>query len=125
MATKATHDSTPATPTARGAAAEQAAAEHLEHQGLRVLRRNYRVKGGEIDLICRDRNVLVFVEVRARASSAFGGAAASIDARKRARLVLAARHYLQTQPDTPCRFDCVLFDAGRLSWLKNAFDADA
>lgn len=121
----ATHDSTPSGTTARGAAAEQAAADHLARHGLAVLARNYRVKGGEIDLICRDRGVLVFVEVRARAGGAFGGAAASIDARKQARLVLAARHYLQRtrQDDMPCRFDCVLFDAGRLTWLKDAFHA--
>jgi putative endonuclease len=122
----ATHDSTPTSATARGAAAEQAAADYLARQGLAVLARNYRIKGGEIDLICRDRRILVFVEVRARASNAFGGAAASIDTRKQARLILAARHYLQRlpQPDTPCRFDCVLLDAGRLTWLKDAFRAD-
>ena len=112
------------TTTARGREAEDRAARHLERQGLRVVARNFRVRGGEIDLICRDGKGLVFVEVRQRSRSDFGGAAASITARKRQRLILAAQHYLLKHPDTDCRFDCVLMDGDRLEWLRNAFSAD-
>jgi putative endonuclease len=114
-----------------GDRAEAMALAHLERQGLSLVQRNYRVargpsaRGGEVDLILRDRDgTLVFVEVRARADARFGGAAASIGYAKRQRIVLAARHYLlrlATLP--PCRFDVVTVDAGRVEWLPGAFDA--
>ena len=111
-----------------GAAAEDLAAAYLTGQGLQLLARNFRVRGGEIDLILRDGPTLVFVEVRLRRSSAYGGAAASISAAKQRRLILAARHYLQSQHqrngEPPCRFDAVLLhalDQASLQWLKNAF----
>ncbi|UXY16744.1 YraN family protein [Chitiniphilus purpureus] len=110
--------------TARGAAAEAQAADYLVRQGLRIVARNWRCRQGEIDLIARDGATLVFVEVRARADSRFGGAAASITAAKQARIAAAARHYLMTvSPLPPCRFDAVCIDGGRLQWLKNCFDA--
>lgn len=112
------------TTTARGREAEALAARHLEGCGLRLVERNFRVRGGEIDLICRDGKVLVFVEVRQRSRSDFGGAGASITAGKRRRLVLAARHYLLGKPECDCRFDCVLIDNGQLEWIRNAFAAD-
>jgi putative endonuclease len=90
-----------------------------------VVERNFRVKGGEIDLICRDGATLVFVEVRQRGRSHFGDAAASITAAKRRRIVLAARHYLAGRAAGQCRFDCVLLDGERLEWLRDAFTADA
>lgn len=107
-----------------GAAAEASAAQHLAAHGLKVLARNFRVKGGEIDIVCRDGGTTVFVEVRRRASADFGGAAASITVRKQQRLILAARHWLARHGETPCRFDCVLFDGSQLEWLINAFSAD-
>jgi len=107
-----------------GAAGEETAARHLLARGLQVLARNFRVKGGEIDLICRDGGVTVFVEVRRRARSDYGGAAASITYRKRQRLILAARHWLARHGDCACRFDCVLIDGERLEWVKDAFSAD-
>lgn len=113
------------TTTARGREAEALAARHLEGHGLRVVARNFRVRGGEIDLICRDGRVLVFVEVRQRSRSDFGGAGASITISKQRRIVLAARHYLAGQPECDCRFDCVLIEGERLEWLKDAFTADA
>ena len=113
------------TTTARGREAEAQAARHLEGHGLRVVARNFRVRGGEIDLICRDGRVLVFVEVRQRSRSDFGGAGASITISKQRRIVLAARHYLAGQPECDCRFDCVLIEGERLEWLKDAFTADA
>jgi putative endonuclease len=112
------------TTTARGREAEDRAARHLERCGLRVIERNFRVRGGEIDLIARDGKVLVFVEVRQRSRSDFGGAGASITPTKRRRVVLAAQHYLMGKPDCDCRFDCVLIDSEQLEWIKHAFSAD-
>ncbi len=112
---------------AKGAAAEQMAADYLSRRGLAVLERNFRVRGGEIDLVCRDGATTVFVEVRLRSRSDFGGAAASITAAKQARLILAARHWLQRRGETPCRFDCILLDgpdAANIEWLRDAFSAD-
>ncbi len=113
------------TTTTRGREAEAIAARHLERHGLRVVARNFRIRGGEIDLICRDGATLVFVEVRLRRDGNFGGAAASITAAKRRRIVLAARHYLAGRSAGDCRFDCVLLDGERLEWLRDAFAADA
>lgn len=107
-----------------GAAGEEAAARHLVAHGLKVLARNFRVKGGELDIVCRDDAITVFVEVRRRASAEFGGAAYSITAAKRQRLVLAARHWLARHGDCTCRFDCVLIDGEKLVWMKDAFSAD-
>lgn len=112
------------TTTARGREAEARAARHLEARGLRLVERNFRVRGGEIDLICRDGRALVFVEVRQRSRADYGGAAASITAAKRRRIVLAARHYLVGRPPCDCRFDCVLIDGDDLEWIRNAFAAD-
>lgn len=115
------------TTSERGCEAEALAARHLEQAGLQIVERNFRVRGGEIDLICRDGRSLVFVEVRLRKNNNFGGAAASITATKRRRIILAAQHYLLGKADCDCRFDCVLLDAldaQRLTWLKNAFSTD-
>lgn len=113
-----------------GQRAELSALAHLQQQGLRLVRRNYRTPGrggGEIDLIMREPDgTLVFVEVRQRRSRAFGGAGASIGALKRQRIVFAARHFLARQRVWPrTRFDCVLIDGedGQLQWLRAAFDA--
>jgi putative endonuclease len=107
-----------------GDAGEALAADYLARQGLRVIERNFRVKGGEIDLICRDGAMTVFVEVRSRGGSSFGGAAASITPAKQRRLILAARHWLMQHGEVPCRFDAVLIDGERLEWLCAAFSAD-
>lgn len=106
-----------------GAAAEDRAARYLEGRGLSILARNYRTRLGEIDLVAREGATLVFVEVRRRLSSApYGGAAGSIDGRKRRRIEAAARHYLArlgTEP--PCRFDVVAVQGDDLAWLRAAF----
>lgn len=106
-----------------GAAAERLAAEFLEARGLLIVERNFRRRCGELDLIVRDGSTLVFVEVRLRRSRTFGGAAASITAAKRARLVRAAGLYLARLRETPnCRFDAVLLDAldvDRIEWLQD------
>lgn len=110
-----------------GDQAEALTAVYLERNGLRILERNYRVRGGELDLIALDGETLVFVEVRYRKSARFGGAAASIDARKQQRLIHAAQVYLLKHPrqaNRPCRFDCVLLDtlqSAQIDWIKDAF----
>jgi len=118
------------TPTTKqlGDRAEDLALAHLQQAGLRLLERNYRTPGrggGEIDLIMRAPDgTCVFVEVRQRASSSHGGAAASVSWAKQRRIVFAARHYLMrlsTLP--PCRFDVVTVQEGRIDWLTAAFDA--
>ena len=110
-------------PQHKGAAGERRAAEYLAAQGLAVVERNFRVRGGEIDLICRDGHGVVFVEVRLRSGTGYGGAAASITAAKRNRLLLAARHWLAHHGEQACRFDCVLIQAGQIEWLKDAIRA--
>lgn len=109
----------------QGAAAEALAAAWLERQGLRVVARNWRCRFGELDLVLRDGPMIVIAEVRLRSSARFGGAAASIDRRKQARLAAAAQLYLAGQPAAPCRFDVVLLGdaAGRdIEWIRNAFE---
>ncbi|AKJ32091.1 YraN family protein [Caldimonas brevitalea] len=114
-----------------GDAAETRALAHLCQAGLVMVRRNYRVAlgphrpAGEVDLILRERDgTLVFVEVRQRANLRHGGAAASVTAAKRGRIVLAARHFLAPLASPPpCRFDVVAIDGEHLEWLKGAFDA--
>ena len=94
-----------------GAQAEALAADFLAARGVRIIERNFRRRCGELDLIARDGDTLVFVEVRLRTRSDFGGAAASITAAKQARMTLAARAYLARFPDPPpCRFDAILLD---------------
>ena len=112
-----------------GDAAEEVALRHLQQAGLRLVQRNYRTPGrggGEIDLIMREpEGTLVFVEVRRRASTSHGGAAASVSLAKRQRIVLPARHYLMrltTLP--PCRFDVVSLQGQTLEWLRGAFTTD-
>ncbi len=116
------------TTTTRGREAETIAARYLESCGLRLLQRNFRVRGGEIDLICQEGRSLVFVEVRLRSRSDFGGAGASITASKRRRLIMAARHYLARRgAECDCRFDCILMrdlSESSIEWIRNAFAAD-
>ena len=108
----------------KGSAAEEAAARFLTGRGLELLQRNYRCRFGEIDLILRDGRTLVFVEVRYRASKAFGGAAESITHAKRDKLLRAARHYMAEHQRFPaCRFDALLLDGDNdnVEWVTNAF----
>jgi putative endonuclease len=95
---------------ALGRAAEAAALRHLERLGYRLVTANFRARGGELDLVAMDGDALAIVEVRYRASDRFGGAAASITAAKRGRIVRASRALLATHPPLarlPARFDVV------------------
>lgn len=119
------------TTKSRGDEGEARALVHLQGQGLTLVERNYRVargpgaRGAEVDLIMRDRDgTLVFVEVRQRAGTDHGGAAASISRGKQRKCILGARHYLMTLREwPPCRFDVVAIDGEALEWIPAAFDA--
>lgn len=107
-----------------GQAAEDEALAWLSKQGMVLVERNFRCKGGEIDLVMRDGDMLVFVEVRKRADGRHGGAAASITAAKQARLIVAAQVFLQRLRMPPaCRFDVIAFDGRQMTWLRNAIEA--
>ena len=120
------NDTTQQTSGSAGRQAEDLATRFLEKKKLRIIARNYRCRGGEIDLVCRDGATLVFVEVRLRSDPRFGGAAASVTVAKQGRIALAAQHYLAAHRlhDAPCRFDCVLIDGeAPPEWLRDAFQA--
>lgn len=106
-----------------GVEAEDLALAYLQRRGLRLKARNYACRLGEIDLVLADGATVVFVEVRQRSHRGFGGAAESITARKRARLIATARHFLARQRSLPpCRFDAVLVDGdGHVEWIRDAF----
>jgi len=107
----------------RGARAEALAAEFLAARGLVIVNRNFRTRHGEIDLIARDGDTLVFVEVRLRSSARYGGAGASVTAGKRERLIAASLAYLaQIGHEPPCRFDAILLDGldpSRVAWERD------
>ena len=108
-----------------GDAAEDAAAKHLAAAGCRIVARNARYRDGEVDLIARERDVLVFVEVRMRVSSRFGGAAVSVNTLKQKRIARAAQHWLLGEYGErwpACRFDVVTVDgSGTIEWIRDAF----
>jgi putative endonuclease len=94
----------------------------LEAAGYRIVRRNLRLPGGEIDVVCRDGDVIVFVEVKARWSTRFGSAFSAVDARKRATLRRLAADYVQiVAPNARVRFDVVAVDGERMTLHRNAF----
>jgi putative endonuclease len=121
----------PKSAKSEGDRAEALALEHLLRHGLTLVCRNYQVargpraRGGEIDLIVRERDgTLVFVEVRSRAGTAHGGALASVGTAKQRSLVFAAQHYLARLPRLPpCRFDVVAVEGQTLHWVRAAFQA--
>jgi putative endonuclease len=108
-----------------GDAAEDAAAKHLAAAGCRIVARNARYRDGEVDLVARERDVLVFVEVRMRVSLRFGGAAVSVNPLKQKRIARAAQHWLFGEYGErwpACRFDVVTVDgSGTIEWIRDAF----
>ena len=114
---------------ALGVQAERLAAEHLERRGYRIIDRNYRYRGGELDLVARDGDTLVFVEVRARRSAAHGAPFETVGREKQRRVARAAEHWLVTHGLTRAfaRFDVVsvLLPAGgapEVEVFPNAFE---
>lgn len=119
-----------ATTSERGRAAEAAALAWLCRRGLRPVCSNYRTAAGEIDLIVRDGETLVFVEVRSRTHREFMHPLETIDERKRMRIIRASEQYLQQYPPaehTPCRFDVITLSgpagAHEIEWIRDAFEA--
>jgi putative endonuclease len=113
------------TTKARGDAAEDMALQFLRKHGLQLEARNFKAQGGEIDLIMRHAQTLVFVEVRARHRSDYGSAAASVTAVKQQRIAKAATQYLQrrTGNPPPCRFDVVaIVPDAPPHWIQGAFE---
>lgn len=110
----------------QGLATEARVERWLTAHGLIPIDRNVRCRLGEIDLVMRDQAYWVFVEVRERRSTRFGGAVASIDWRKQQRVLRSAQVYLQRRFGAnawpPCRFDVVAVEAGRPCWIRAAFD---
>jgi putative endonuclease len=108
----------------KGDAFEDRALSFLEENGLVLVARNWQHASGEIDLVMRDAQTLVFVEVRKRSSAAFGSALQSIDHGKRLRLTRVADAYLARLPaQLPSRIDAISFDANDSPlWTKNILD---
>ena len=107
----------------RGADAERDAAQMLVAAGYEIIERNYRCKAGELDIIARDRGVLVFVEVRSRSDAEHGSAAEMVGPGKQRRVARVAAYYLATQAPVfdECRFDVVAITAGEAELIKDAF----
>lgn len=113
----------------RGADFELASRRLLESHGLTIVASNYRCRSGEIDIVAREGQTLVFVEVRARSNARYASAAASVDARKQQRLERAALHFLQRSPHRlpACRFDVIAWqragsgDEWQPQWIRQAF----
>lgn len=108
----------------QGNAAEKAAVQYLVKQGLTLVEKNFLCKCGEIDLIMREHETLVFIEVRYRELSQFGNAAATVTPSKQRKIRNTASLYLQQHQLThkvDCRFDVVAIDGGNLNWIKSAF----
>ncbi|HET9096652.1 MAG TPA: YraN family protein [Candidatus Baltobacteraceae bacterium] len=113
----------PASSNARkGRAGEDRAAAFLEQAGYRIVRRNLRLPGGEIDLVCRDRDTIVFVEVKFRTTGRFGSALSAVSASKRETLRRLAADFVQiVAPNAHFRFDVVAVDGERMTLHRNAF----
>ncbi|MFW5431986.1 MAG: YraN family protein [Methylophilaceae bacterium] len=119
-----------------GLEAEKIAATFLINNGLKLVTQNYHCRYGEIDLVMKEADSLVFVEVRLRSNNQFGSAGASITAKKQQKLIATAQHFLQEHDsrsydsklysETACRFDAILMnkaDLDHIEWVRNAFDA--
>ena len=117
---------------------EDLVVSYLLEKGLKIIAQNYLCKMGEVDIIARDKEGLIFVEVRYRKNSQFGGSVFSVNKSKQKKLIKAAAHYLQTHRLTnkvACRFDVMAIEgkiafgmpltAEQINWIKGAFDANS
>lgn len=116
---------------AAGSAFEERACKELERAGLKLLARNYTTRYGELDLVMRDGDTVVFVEVRHRVRAGYGNAAMSVTASKQTKLIQTAQLWLVANPkhaNLACRFDVVAYDgpseSAKMEWLRGAFEAD-
>jgi putative endonuclease len=111
---------------ALGIRGENLAVDELERRGYAILARRYRTRHGEIDIVARDGETIVFVEVKAKDTAEFGSAAEAVGARKQRRIVSMAVDYLARHRLTakPCRFDVVAIDGSALTYYKGAFAAE-
>lgn len=115
------------TSKALGDAGEQLALNYLEKNGLKLITRNFRQRGGEIDLIMQDEKVLVFIEVRRRQSEQFGSAIESVTYQKQQRIIQTAQYYIQQNNRSypSYRFDVIgispVSNEFNINWVKDAF----
>jgi putative endonuclease len=108
-----------------GSAAEEAACRRLRQEGYRIVARNWRTRLGEIDIVARDGDVLVFVEVKARSYSGFGGPEGAVGPAKRRRLVAAAKAFLAANRcELAARFDVIAIEGGDIRLVRDAFQVD-
>lgn len=107
-----------------GTAYEQLAGRFLEKKGFQILEYNYRCRAGEIDLIARDKEYLVFCEVKYRRKNRMGSALEAVDARKQGRLYRCAQYYIMEHqmPEEPVRFDVIGIEGEKLFHIENAFE---
>jgi len=108
-----------------GERGEQRALEFLKEQGYRIVARNYRWRGGEVDIVARDGNTLAFIEVKMRSDERFAPAEEALTPRKRERLIRTAKHYIaQYRPGIDLRFDVVAIVGGEVRLYKDAFEVE-
>ena len=108
-----------------GGCYEEIAAGFLEKQGLEILKKNYRCRLGEIDLIAMDGDYLVFVEVKYRTGFQQGYAVSAVNRNKQWRISRVANYFLMKEVhscEIPCRFDVVGIDGNKIHWIRNAFE---
>lgn len=115
---------------ALGRKAEDAACQYLTSNGLKLITRNYKCRRGEIDLVMRHDNSIVFIEVRYRHNNRFGSGAESVIRQKQEKIILTALHYLQSHKEAAglsCRFDVIAVQPGtdknHIQWIQDAFQA--
>lgn len=111
-------------PRIHGSYFEETALQHLKKQNLKLLRKNFNCKMGEIDLIMLEKEILVFIEVRYRQNPKYGSAIESISYFKQQKIKKAAQYFLLTHAEYQqhiCRFDALAIDNKKISWIKNAF----
>jgi putative endonuclease len=109
----------------KGQEAEDLAFYYLKQQGLKLLVRNYLCRYGEIDLIMQEQQKIIFIEVRHRNQTTYGGSLESITFNKQRKLLNCARYYLQKMRTQPCRFDLIAINGdlilSNIQWVKNIF----
>ncbi|BBB31710.1 conserved hypothetical protein [Thermotomaculum hydrothermale] len=104
---------------------EKVSAVYLFLKGFKILEFNYRTRFGEIDIVCRDKDSIVFVEVKYRKSEKFGRAEEFVTESKRKKIIMAAKQYVvEKNIDTNIRFDVVAINGFKINHIKNAFEGE-